>query len=66
MIQKIKEEIERQIEEGKAKCQQSQENNDYESFVAWSEHVATCGKLLVFINLNFLTSSKGKIKKKYI
>lgn len=50
MIQKIKEEIERQIEEGKAKCQQSQENNDYESFVAWSEHVATCGKLLVFIN----------------
>ena len=49
-IQKIKQEIERQIEEGKVKCQQSQENNDHESFVAWSEHVATCGKFLVFIN----------------
>ena len=49
-VQLIREEIERQIEKGKVKCQQSQENNDYESFVAWSEHVATCGKLLVFIN----------------
>lgn len=49
-VQKIKQEIERQIEEGKVKCQQSKENNDHESFVAWSEHVATCGKLLVFIN----------------
>ena len=49
-VKLIKEEIERQIEEGKVKCQQSKENNSYESFVAWSEHVATCGKLLVFIN----------------
>lgn len=49
-VQLIREEIERQIEKGKVKCQQSQENNDYESFVAWSEHVATCGKLLLFIN----------------
>jgi len=48
--QLIKKEIERQIEEGKVKCQQSKENNDHESLVAWSEHVATCGKLLVFIN----------------
>ena len=48
--EKIKKEIERQIEEGKVKCQQSQESNDYESLVAWSEHVATCGKLLIFIN----------------
>ena len=49
-VQLIKQEIERQIKEGKFKCQQSQENNDYESFVAWSEHIATCGKLLVFID----------------
>ena len=49
-IQEIRKEIERQIEEGKVKCQQSKENNDHESFVAWSEHIATCGKLLVFIN----------------
>lgn len=49
-VQLIKEEIERRIEEGKVKCQQSKENNDYESLVAWSEHVATCGQLLVFIN----------------
>ena len=49
-VQKIIQEIERQIEEGKVKCQQSKENNDHESFVAWSEHVATCGRLLVFIN----------------
>lgn len=49
-VQLIKEEIERQIEEGKVKCQQSKENNDHESFVAWSEHVATCGKILLFIN----------------
>jgi hypothetical protein len=48
--EKIKQEIERQIEEGKVKCQQSQENSDYESYIAWSEHVATCGKLLIFID----------------
>lgn len=49
-VQLIKKEIERQIEKGKVKCQQSKENNNHESLVAWSEHVATCGKLLVFIN----------------
>ena len=48
--EKIKKEIERQIEKGKVKCQQSRENNDRESFVAWSAHIATCGQLLVFIN----------------
>lgn len=42
--------IEKQIELGKFKCQQSQENNDRESYVAWSEHIATCGKILSFIN----------------
>ena len=46
----IKKEIERQIEEGKVKCLQSKENNNYENFVAWSEHIATCGKILQFIN----------------
>lgn len=49
-VQLIKQEIEKQIEEGKVKCQQYQESNDYESLIAWSEHIATCGKLLVFIN----------------
>jgi hypothetical protein len=44
------EEIEKQIELGKFKCQQSQENNDRESYVAWSEHIATCGKIFSFIN----------------
>ena len=43
-------EIEKQIELGKLKCQQSQKNNDYVSHVAWSEHIATCGKMLSFIN----------------
>lgn len=44
------EKIEKQIEFGKFKCQQSQENNDHESYVAWSEHIATCGKILSLLN----------------
>ena len=44
------EKIEKQIEFGKFKCQQSQENNDRESYVAWSEHIATCGKILSLLN----------------
>lgn len=47
---KVVAEIEKQIEFGKFKCQQSQENNDRESYVAWSEHIATCGKIFSFIN----------------
>ena len=43
-------EIEEQIEFGKFKCQQSQENGDQESYIAWSEHIATCGKILSFID----------------
>ena len=43
-------EIEKMVSNGKAKCQQSQENNDRESYVAWSEHIATCGKILSFIS----------------
>lgn len=42
--------IEKLISNGKFKCQQSQENNDRESYIAWSEHIATCGKLLSFLN----------------
>ena len=38
------------IANGKFKCQQSQENGDYESYVAWSEHIAACGKILSFVN----------------
>ena len=43
-------EIEKLILNGKLKCQQSQENNDQVSYIAWSEHIATCGKILSFIN----------------
>jgi len=43
-------EIEKLIANGKIKCQQSQENNDQVSYVAWSEHIAVCGKFLSFIN----------------
>ena len=38
------------ISNGKFKCQQSQENGDQESYIAWSEHIAACGKILSFIN----------------
>lgn len=43
-------EIERLISNGQVKLQESQESNDYESNVAWSEHIATCRKVLSFIN----------------
>ena len=43
-------EIEKLIANGKLKCQQSQENNDQVSYIAWSEHIATCGKILSLIN----------------
>ncbi len=43
-------EIEKLISNGKLKCQQSQENNDQASYIAWSEHIATCGKIYSFIN----------------
>ena len=47
---KIVAEIEGLISNGKLKCQQSQENNDQVSYIAWSEHIATCGKILSFLN----------------
>ena len=43
-------EIEKLISNGKLKCQQSQENNDQVSCIAWSEHIATCGKILLFLD----------------
>ena len=43
-------ELEKQIEFGKFKCQQSQENNDQVSYITWSEHIATCGKILCFLD----------------
>ena len=39
-------EIEKLISNGKFKCQQSQENNHQVSYISWSEHIATCGKIL--------------------
>ena len=56
-------EIENQIEFGKFKCQQSQENNDRESYVAWSEHIATCGKILSFLNTLEVKVEQFKIQK---
>lgn len=43
-------ELEKLISNGKLKCQQSQENNDQVSYIAWSEHIATCGKILLFLD----------------
>jgi len=43
-------EIEKLISNGKLKCQQAQENNDQVSHIAWSEHIATCGKILSILN----------------
>lgn len=43
-------EIEKLIANGKEKCQQSKENNAPGSYIAWSEHIATCGKILSYIN----------------
>ena len=43
-------EIEKLVSNGKLKCYQSQENNDQVSYTAWSEHIATCGKILSFLD----------------
>lgn len=43
-------EIEGLVSNGKLKCQQSKENNDQVSYIAWSEHIATCGKILSFLD----------------
>lgn len=43
-------ELDKLITNGKLKCQQSQENNDQVSYIAWSEHIATCGKILLFLD----------------
>ena len=47
---KIVAEIEKMVSNGKAKCQLSIEINDHDSYVAWSEHIATCGKILSFLD----------------
>ncbi len=47
---KVAAEIIKLISNGKLKCQQSKENNDQVSYIAWSEHIATCGKILSFLN----------------
>ena len=43
-------EIERLISNGQVKLQKSQENNDYENYVVWAEHIATCIKVLSLID----------------
>ena len=47
---KVVSEIERLVSNGKLKCQQSQENNDQVSYIAWSEHIATLGKIISFLD----------------
>ena len=56
-------EIEELISNGKIKCQQSQENNDQVSYIAWSEHIAACGKILSF--LDALEVKEIDLKKEY-
>ena len=60
---KIVAEIEKLISNGKLKCQQSQENNDQVSYIAWSEHIATCGKILLF--LDTLEVKEVDLEKEY-
>lgn len=43
-------EIEKLISNGQIKLQEAQECNDDESYVAWAEHIATCIKILSFLN----------------
>ena len=60
---KIVAELEKLISNGKLKCQQSQENNDQVSYIAWSEHIATCGKILLF--LDTLEVKEVDLEKEY-
>ena len=43
-------EVERLISNGEVKLKESQESNDYESYVAWAEHIATCIRVETFID----------------
>jgi hypothetical protein len=43
-------ELERLISNGQVKLQESQESNDDENYIVWSEHIATCIKVLSLIN----------------
>lgn len=56
-------EIEKLISNGKLKYQQSKENNDQVSYIAWSEHIATCGKILCL--LNTLETKEMDLKKEF-
>ena len=55
--------IEKLISIGKLKCQQSQENNDQESYITWSKHIATYKKILSLINT---LEVKDPYKQQYI
>lgn len=43
-------EIEKLISNAQIKLQESQENNDQVSYIAWAEHIATCIKILSFLD----------------
>lgn len=62
-IAKIKAEVGRLLEEANCKCAQAQEDNDQESYIAWNESIATCRKILKFINE---TSRESKKKNPHI
>jgi len=43
-------EIEKLISNAQVKLQESQENNDQVSYIAWAEHIATCIKILSLLD----------------
>lgn len=62
-------EIEKLISNGQVKLQEAQECNDDESYVAWSEHIATCIKILSFLDTLEVKSKEVDLEKeinKYI
>ena len=43
-------EIEKLISNAQVKLQESQENNDQVSYIAWAEHIASCIKILSLLD----------------
>ena len=43
-------EIQKLISNGQVKLQESQESNDHENYIVWSEHIATCIMVLSLID----------------
>ena len=56
-------EIEKLISNAQVKLQESQENNDQVSYIAWTEHIATCIKILSL--LDTLEVKEVDLEKEY-